>query len=174
MEAQAALGAGAADGAVALLRETTPFGDAPPRLLARIATLARPARYAAGARVYSPDDPADDIFVVTSGRVEHVLDPEVGARESVKRVTRGGVFGWTGLLLGQTRRLANVTTTEPTEVLRLNTDALVNVLASEPLEGAAIMERFASMIQREFTVPALLAKVRRVWGRSPRRCRPSA
>ena len=92
-----------------LLRETTPFGEASGALLARIAALARLARYGAGARIYSPDDPADDIFVVVSGRVEHVLDPEVGAREAVKRVTRGGVFGWTGLLLGQTRRLATVT-----------------------------------------------------------------
>ncbi|HYN12839.1 MAG TPA: ABC transporter permease subunit [Burkholderiales bacterium] len=164
MEAEAALGAGAADEAVAVLRETTAFGDVPRGLLARIAAIARPARYAGGTRIYSPDDPADDVFVVVSGRVEHVLSPEVGARESVKRVARGGVFGWTGLLLGQTRRLATVTATEPAEVLRIGTEDLIRLLAAEPLEGERVMERFVTMIQREFTVPALLTKVRRVSG----------
>src|SRR5688572_23065836 len=100
MEA-AATANGGDHAAVAVLREATPFSDASGTLLARIAALARLARYGAGTRIYAPTDPADDIFVVVSGRVEHVLDPEVGARDAVKRVTRGGVFGWTGLLLGQ-------------------------------------------------------------------------
>ena len=161
---EGALGVGSADDAVAVLRETTPFGDASEALLRRIAAIARRARHAAGARIYSADDVAGDIFVVVSGRVEHVFKPEVGAREALKRITRGGVFGWAGLLLGQMKRLATVTAIEPTEVLRLDTEALVGLLESEPLEGARVMERFATMIQREFTVPALLAQVRRLSG----------
>jgi NitT/TauT family transport system permease protein len=160
----AAPGVGAADDAVAVLRETAPFGDASEALLPRIAALARPVRYGAGERVYGAGDAADDIFVVVSGRAEHVFTPEVGAREALKRVTRGGVFGWAGLLLGQTRRLATVTATEPTEVLRIDTEALVGLLESEPLEGGHVMERFASMIQRDFTLPSLLAQVRRLSG----------
>src|SRR2546427_1452610 len=159
-----ALSIGAADDAVAVLRETTPFGDASEALLARIAGIARRARYAAGARIYSADDAADDIFVGLSGRAEHVFRPEVGAREPLKRVARGGVCGWAGLLLGQTQRLATVTAIEPTEVLRISTEELVKLLESEPLEGGHVMERFATMIQREFTVPSLLAQVRRLSG----------
>jgi ABC-type nitrate/sulfonate/bicarbonate transport system permease component len=161
----AALADRAGDGAIAVLRDTTPFGDASDALLARIAALARPARYDAGARIYSADDVADDLFVVVSGRVEHVFKPEVRAREAQKRVTRGGVFGWAGLLLGQTQRLATVSATEPTEVLRIETEALVKLLESEPLEGPRVMERFATMIQRDFAVPqVLLAQVRRLSG----------
>jgi ABC-type nitrate/sulfonate/bicarbonate transport system permease component/CRP-like cAMP-binding protein len=160
----AAIPVGAADGAVAALRESTPFGDVSPGLLARIAAIARAARYPAGARIYSAGDDADDIFVVVSGRVDHVFTPEVGARDPLKRMTRGGVFGWAGLLLGQTKRLATVTATEPTEVLRVDTEALVALLESEPLDGGRVMERFVGMIQREFTVPALLAQVRRLSG----------
>ena len=99
MEA-AATANGAADDKVAVLRETTPFGEVSAASLARIAALARTARYAAGERIYSAGDSADDIFVVVSGRADHVFKPEV-AREPLKRVTRGGVFGWAGLLLGQ-------------------------------------------------------------------------
>jgi len=163
MEA-AATANGAVDGAVAALRESTPFGDASPGLLARVAALARAARYPAGARIYSAGDDADDIFVVVSGRVDHVFTPEVGAREPLKRMTRGGVFGWAGLLLGQTRRLATVTAAEPTEVLRFDTEALVALLESESLDGGRVMERFAGMIQREFTLPAMLSQVRRLSG----------
>ena len=161
---EAALGVGAADDAVAVLRETTPFGDASEALLQRIATIARPARYAAGARIYSAGDVADDIFVVVSGRIEHVFKPEVGARDALKRMTRGGVFGWAGLLLGQTRRLATVTAAEPTAVLLINTETLVRLLESEPLEGGHVMGRFVTLIRREFTVPSLLAQVRRLSG----------
>jgi len=163
MEA-AATANGAVDGAVAALRESTPFGDASPGLLARVAAIARAARYPAGARIYSAGDDADDIFVVVSGRVDHVFTPEVGAREPLKRMTRGGVFGWAGLLLGQTRRLATVTAAEPTQVLRFDTEALVALLESESLDGGRVMERFAGMIQREFTLPAMLSQVRRLSG----------
>src|SRR5262245_8240447 len=109
---EAALRTDAGEDPVAVLRETTPFGDASAALLARIAAIARPASYAAGEHIYGADDAAGDIFVVVSGRAEHVFKPEVGAREALKRVTRGGVFGWAGLLLGQTRRLATVTAIE--------------------------------------------------------------
>lgn len=160
----AAIPVGGADDAVAALRESTPFGEAPGPLLARIAALARPTSYGAGERIYTAGDPADDVFVVLSGRADHVFAPEVGAREPLRRVTRGGVFGWAGLLLGQTRRLATVTAAEPTEVLRIDTEALVSVLESEPLAGGHVMDRFVTLIQREFTVPALLAQVRRLSG----------
>src|SRR5258705_4872156 len=108
MEA-AATANGAGDDAATLLRETTPFGEAPGALLARIARLARFARYGAGARLYSPNDPADDIFVVASGRVEHELDPQIGAREAGNRVARGAGIGWTRLLLSHEQRIATVT-----------------------------------------------------------------
>jgi len=74
-----AIPVGSADDAVAALRESTPFGEAPGPLLARIAAIARPARYGAGQRIYTAGDPADDIFVVLSGRADHVFAPEVGA-----------------------------------------------------------------------------------------------
>src|SRR5829696_2847624 len=125
MEA-AATANGADDGKIALLRETTPFGEASGAFLARVAAIARPARYGAGKRIYAAGDAADDIVIVASGRVEHVMQAEV------KRLGRGGVVGWAGLLQEQIKHLATVTATEPTEVLRLNTEALVGLLESEP------------------------------------------
>jgi ABC-type nitrate/sulfonate/bicarbonate transport system permease component/CRP-like cAMP-binding protein len=160
-----ALGQTEQDAGLACLRATTPFRDAPETLLRHVLGIARPARYAPGERVYVASGDADDIYVVVSGRVEHVFAPEVGARDPLKRMTRGGVFGWAGLLLGQTRRLATVTAMEPTEVLRIDTEALVKILESDAVAGNAVMAQFASLITREFTVPELLAQVRRLSGR---------
>lgn len=162
---EAALRVGAADDAVAVLRATMPFAKASESLLQRIAAIARPAHYDAGARIYTAGESAPDIFVVVSGRVEHVFTPEVGAREALTRVSRGSVFGWAGLLLGQTQRLATVTAIEATEVLRIDTEPLLRLLESEPLAGGHVMERFATLIQRDFAVPSLLAQVRRLSGR---------
>ena len=83
----AALQVGAADGAVAVLREATPFGDASEALLQRIAAIARPDRYSAGARIYSADDAADDIFVVVSGRAEQTPPPHVEGYGDTSRVS---------------------------------------------------------------------------------------
>jgi hypothetical protein len=47
---EVALGAGEANDAIAVLRDATPFAHASPALLARIAALARLARYEAGTR----------------------------------------------------------------------------------------------------------------------------
>jgi ABC-type nitrate/sulfonate/bicarbonate transport system permease component len=152
------------DADVDVLRATTPFSDAPEALLRKVAEIARRARFAAGERIYGASSEADDIYVIVSGRVEHVFTPDVGARDALKRMTRGGVFGWAGLLLGQTQRLATVTAIEPTDVLRIGTEELVKLLEAEPTTGNAVMERFATMIAREFAVPELLAQVRRLSG----------
>ncbi|HSD44650.1 MAG TPA: ABC transporter permease subunit [Burkholderiales bacterium] len=154
----------APDDVLNVLRDTTPFGNVPEELLRKVAALGRRARYAAGERIYNAGGGADDIYVVLSGRVEHIFASEVGAREPLKRMGRAGVFGWAGLLLGQTKRLATVTALEPTELIRIDTEALVKLLEEEPAQATAVMERFASMIVREFTVPELLAQVRRLSG----------
>ena len=148
----------------AALRAAAPFRDLSPALLGRIAALARPVRLAAGERVYGAGESAESIYLVASGQIEHVFKREVGAREALKRIGPGGVFGWAGLLLGQTGRLATATATEPTTLLLIATEELVKVLESEPVDGKVVMDRFGRMIQLEFTVPEFLAQVRRLSG----------
>jgi NitT/TauT family transport system permease protein len=155
----------AQDDPIAALREAAPFKDASERFLKRVAAIARASEFAAGERIYAAGDAADDIFIVVWGSADHTFKPETGAREPLKRLGRGGVFGWVGLLLGgQTRRLATVRASELTRVLRLDTEELIALLESEPAEGPHVMERFATMIQKEFTLPSMLAQVRRLSG----------
>lgn len=148
----------------AALRTSAPFRDVSGPLLERIAAIARPVRLQSGQRVYGAGESIDALYLVESGQVEHVFKREVGAREALRRVGPGGVFGWAGLLLGQTGRLATATATQPSVLLQIPTEELVKVLESDPVEGKAVMDRFARMIQLEFTVPEFLAQVRRLSG----------
>ncbi len=150
--------------ASAALRSAAPFRDLSEGVLARIAAISTPVELQAGERVYGAGESVESIYLVASGQVEHVFKREVGAREALKRIGPGGVFGWAGLLLGQTGRLATATATQPTTLLRIPTEELVKVLESEPADGKVVMDRFAGMIQLEFTVPEFLAQVRRVSG----------
>ncbi|MGB8433216.1 MAG: ABC transporter permease subunit [Burkholderiales bacterium] len=158
------LGANSPAPDLGVYRETVPFREASEALLRRIAGLGRRTRYGPGERIYSAGDEAGDIFVVVAGRIEHVFAPEVGAREALLRLTRGAVFGWAGLLLGQTRRLATSTAIDACEVIRIDSDELLKALEEEPVEGYAVMERFAAMITHDFTVPEFLAQIRRLSG----------
>ena len=148
----------------AALRAAEPFRDLSEGLLARVAAIARPVRLAAGERVYGAGDSVESLYLVATGQVEHVFKREVGAREALKRIGPGGVFGWAGLLLGQTGRLATATATQPSTLLMIPTEELVKVLESEPAEAKMVMDRFGRMIQLEFTVPEFLAQVRRLSG----------
>ncbi|MEP7261132.1 MAG: ABC transporter permease subunit [Usitatibacter sp.] len=150
--------------ASAALREAAPFRDLPEGLIERIAAMARTVRLAPDERVYAAGQSADSLYVVVSGRIDHVFKREVGAREAMKRIGPGGVFGWAGLLLGQTGRLATANATEPSVLLSIPTEELVKLLESDPVEGKAAMDRFGRMIQTEFTMPSLLAQVRRLSG----------
>jgi NitT/TauT family transport system permease protein len=148
----------------AALRTAAPFRDVSGPLLERIAAIARPMRLQAGQRVYGAGESVDALYLVESGQVEHVFKREVGAREALRRLGPGGVFGWAGLLLGQTGRLATATAMQPSVLLQIPTEELVKVLESDPVEGKAVMDRFARLIQQEFTVPAFLTQVRRLSG----------
>ncbi len=114
-------GGTAADSDLEILRLATPFREAPEELLRRIAALGRRATYDAGGRIYTAGEEADDIYVTVSGRIEHIFTEEITAQDPLKRMARGGVFGWAGLLLGHTKRLATATAREPSEVIAINT-----------------------------------------------------
>lgn len=59
--------------AAAALREAEPFRDLSEALSKRIEAIARPVRLAAGEHLYAAGEPAADIYVVASGRIEHVF-----------------------------------------------------------------------------------------------------
>ncbi len=147
---------------IGLLRRAMPFQVVGEELLARIAGLARFATYGKEETIYRAGDAADDVYIIVSGRVDHILEPDAKAWSAIKELGAGAVFGWAAVLRYHPHRLATTTALERTEVVRLNGAALVRLLASEPETGDVVMSRFATMINREFTVPEDVAVPRRI------------
>lgn len=147
---------------VTLLKRTMPFQIVSDALLAEIAGIARRDAYEGGQVVYRAGDLADDVYIVVSGRVEHRLQPSAQAEAAVKFLGADEVFGWAALLMNQPRRLADTTALERTEVIRLDGNALIELLGDDPDSGDVVMSRFATMINRDFTVPEGVAIPRRI------------
>ena len=140
----------------ALLRRAMPFQMVSDEMLRDIAALARSRSYARGDMIYDWDDQADDIFIVSSGGVQHILKTEGdGNREKVMR--SGDVFGWAAVLEGARRRLAKTTCLERTELIRVNGQELMRLIGRSPVVGDVVMSRFATMITKEFSAPDSVA-----------------
>ena len=141
----------------ALLRRAMPFQMVSDEMLQDIAALATSRSYARGDMIYDVGDEADDIHIVSSGSVQHVLQASADGAEVEKVMHSGDVFGWAAVLEGQRGRLAKTVCLERTEVIRINGEALMALIRRSPGTGDVIMSRFATMITKEFSAPASVA-----------------
>lgn len=145
---------------VALLKRAMPFQVMSNGMLEKIAAAARRVHYKAGELIYERGERADDLYVVVSGQVEHILGPGAGATNLLRNLEAGEVFGWAALLTSQPYRLAKATASRDTECLAISTQTLLKILESEPETGNVVMSRFATMITRDYSVPDWVAKVK--------------
>lgn len=146
----------------ATLKRTMPFQVVAVGMLQKIAAVSSRHAYAAGETVYQAGDKADNIFIVVSGKVEHALEPGVHARDAVKTLVPGDVFGWAALLEKFPSRLARAQCADACELIHINGEELLRLLETDPDSGDIVMSRFATMITRDYTVPDLIAQVRSI------------
>jgi ABC-type nitrate/sulfonate/bicarbonate transport system permease component len=145
------------DQTTALLRRAMPFQTVSDELLADIAGLARMKSYARGDVIYHAGDAADNIQIVSSGSVQHVMKLGDGGSDLDRVMRNGDVFGWAAVFEGQRARLATTTCLERTEVLQIDGEDLMSVIRRTPVTGDVIMSRFATMITKEFAAPDAVA-----------------
>lgn len=148
--------------ALDIFRRTMPFQVVSDAMLRKIAAIAWQVSYPEGAVIYEAGDKADDIYIVVSGKVEHALEPGINARRPTKTLVGGDVFGWAALLEKYPSRLAKAVCVEAVEIVRINGEALLDLLATEPDAGDVVMSRFATMITRDYTVPDLIAQLKSI------------
>ncbi len=145
---------------VRLLKRTMPFQVISEGMLQSVAAVSRPFSYRAGEVIYRAGDRADDVYVVVSGAVEHLLSDTPTTVERNRVMHSGDVYGWAAVL-GQDKRVRLATTTcvETAEVIRINGAALIERLNDDPATAKVVMSRFATMITREFGAPAAAAQI---------------
>jgi len=84
-----------------------------------------------GETVFHHGEPGDEIFLVNEGRVQVYIDSDVGDKIILAENTRGDVFGEISLLDGGPRTAAAVAV-EPTELLTLDRDRLLELVQKHP------------------------------------------
>ena len=114
----------------------------------RIAALARREEFAPGGTLYGIGDPADDFFVLQSGRIEFVIGRDERTSRAGFALRKGEVCGWAALLEGQPVRIAKATCLEPSIVLRINGRQTLQALEADPASGYTVMRRLSSLIAR--------------------------
>ena len=61
---------------------------------------------------------------------------------------KGEVFGWAALLQDHPRRIAKAACMEKSMLLRLNGEAVLEVLAAEPASGFLVMRQLSTLITK--------------------------
>ena len=129
--------------------EATPlFSGIGAETLRTIERLARREEFPEGGVIYDIGDPADDFFILDSGRVEFQIGRGERTRPAGYRLGKGELFGWNALLENQPHRIARATCRERSSVLRLNGKEVLKVLASDTASGYLVMRRLADLIAR--------------------------
>lgn len=137
-----------------------PFQVVSEEMLRSIATLAKHAWYRSSDVLYRYGDEADDIYVLISGEIEHVLAKGTSESERRRVLKAGGVFGWAAVLPADKHlRLATCTCIRSAEAIRINGAALMELLQKDPVTRDVVMSRFATMISREFGAPSVAAEL---------------
>ena len=113
-----------------------------------LAALVRRESYEPGAVLYRPGDPADDIFVLDSGRVEFLIGRGEHTAPGGFMLKKGEVFGWAALLDGYPTRIASARCLEASTLLRVNGKAALGVLERDLSAGFVVMRRLAALIAR--------------------------
>ncbi len=121
--------------------------------LAALTALAKPQEFAAGSDLYKPGDPADDLFVLDSGRVEFQIGRDDRTSPAGFMLRKGEVFGWAALLEGQPTRIATARVLEKSTLLRINGKAALKLLESDAASGYMVMRRLSALIARFLTAP---------------------
>jgi len=121
--------------------------------LERLIGIAVSETFEAGATLYSIGDPAEDIYVLESGRVNFVIGREDRTTAAGFALRKGEVFGWNALLEQYPHRIATATCLETSTLLRINGGKMLQVLESDPASGFLVMRRLSSLINRYLVSP---------------------
>ena len=123
---------------IAILESLGIFAAANRPVLERLAGAAKEIRASAGTAIVTQGEPADALYVLTSGSVDVSSRGERGAAdEFIRTMEPGSYFGEIGLLEG-IPRTATVTAAEDCGLLRIAGDDFLDALTTTPASGTLV------------------------------------
>jgi CRP-like cAMP-binding protein len=145
------------DQVVRLLKLSQPFQKVDAKLLKQIANIVRFECYDKGEAIYEIGTPAEDMFIIISGKVQHSFTLGTGAKDQVNVLKSGDLFGWAGLFKiephGQSKRLAKAVCLEEAELMVIHCVDMLDLVKTHRDSYDALMSAFVELIVREFSVP---------------------
>lgn len=132
---------------LAALGSTYLFEVVPPAGLEALLPFAIPRRYARGEYVYRVGDASDHLPVVAEGTLKHHLPTEDGGEFVLEIVSAGGVCGEPGLFAREANRIADLIALEPSVVINIEKQALVDFLIRHPLAMLRMLEGLAEQVR---------------------------
>jgi CRP/FNR family transcriptional regulator len=98
--------------------------------------------------IFHGGDPGDSLFIVATGSVKIMVDPEDGSEPAIlTTIGPGGFFGELALLDGRARS-ATAVTVDRVDTLVLRRDAFDKLIAEQPAITRALLAALASEIRR--------------------------
>ena len=116
--------------------------------LSPISALIRKEEREAGSICYDFGDPADDFYVLESGRVEFLIGRDERVSPAGFMLRKGEVFGWAALVEDTPKRIARATCLEDSTLLRIDGKQTLALLEQDAASGYVVMRRLASLIAR--------------------------
>jgi toluene monooxygenase system ferredoxin subunit len=116
--------------------------------LEALTRLATREELAEGSVIYKLGDPAEDFFVLESGRVEFLIGRDERVNPAGFMLRKGEVFGWAALLENQPQRIASARALEKSAVMRISGKQALKVLEADPASGYLVMRRLSGLIAR--------------------------
>ena len=101
--------------------------------------------FEAGAIIFSQGDPADRLYILTSGKVAIKFKPPDGEVITVSEIEDGGVFGWSSTL-GRDSYTSGACCQEDCETISISGQDLRIMCEEHPDTGVIILERLAGVI----------------------------
>jgi CRP/FNR family transcriptional regulator, cyclic AMP receptor protein len=131
----------------ALLASLPLFGGVPAAELRDTADRSRLRRYPRGQVVFSTGDPSDTLLVMVSGRIKVVVRSADGGELMLAIVGAGGLIGELGVIDGGPRS-ADAEAMDPTELLLVPRDAVLDLLSRFPNVSMRLLEAVTSSLRR--------------------------
>ncbi len=129
------------------LKRSDFFAGFDERALADIAAFARRVTYEAGAVVFDRDEEARTTWILLSGRLRQGFEVAPGAEVWFQSAEPCDLVGFDALIAPRVRTM-RAKTSERTELVELDADALLEYLEAHPAFGFVFMERLAQVVQQ--------------------------
>ena len=104
----------------------------------------------AGKVIFQQGEPAEFLYLVTSGKVDMSFKPYDGIPITVSHVDKGGLFGWSAVV-GREQYSSTAIAIEAVEAFRVHGRELRKFCLEHPEAGEDILERLADGVSSRWT-----------------------